>query len=119
MTTTETLPLTETITPADAAAVAAVVRDARRDGTPVYPIGGGTGLDYGVCPSVPGVGLSSKNLDQVIDHAADDMTITVEAGVTIAELARRLADKRQRLPVDVPQPHHAAEVRSGVANGSR
>jgi len=107
MSTTEILSLTETIAPADQAAVASVVRDAGRDGTPVYLIGGGTSLDYGVRPSIPGVGLSLRNLDRVIDHAADDMTITVEAGVIMADLTERLAAKRQRLPVDVRLPHRA------------
>jgi len=107
MTIGQILPLTETITPADPAAVAAVVKDAAGDATPVYPLGGGTSLDYGVRPTVPGVGLSLKNLNQVVDHAADDMTITVEAGVTVADLAQCLSAKRQRLPVDVPRPQQA------------
>ncbi|HUT11217.1 MAG TPA: FAD-binding oxidoreductase [Thermoguttaceae bacterium] len=101
--TTEILPLTETISPADEAAVAAAVRDAHRDRRAIYPIGGGTGLDYGARPSRPGIGLSLGGLNRVIDYPADDMTITVEAGITVAELFRVLASKRQRLPVDIPQ----------------
>jgi glycolate oxidase FAD binding subunit len=104
---TRILPLTETITPADEAAVAEVVRDAYQAGTPVYPIGGATGLDYGVRPSRPGVGISLAKLGRVIDYPADDMTITVQAGITVAELANCLSVKRQRLPVDVPQAGRA------------
>lgn len=104
---TEILPLTETISPADEAAVAAVVRSARGDGAAIYPIGGAAGLDYGVRPSRPGIGLSLKNLDRVIDYPADDLTITVEAGLTVADLNQRLAAKRQRLPLDVSQPARA------------
>jgi len=105
--TTDILPLTETLSPADEAAVAAAVRDAHRDRTAIYPIGGGTGLDYGARPSRPGIGLSLGGLDQVIDYPADDMTITVEAGITAAELSRVLAAKRQRLPVDIPRADRA------------
>ena len=101
------LPLTETVTPADQAAVAEVVRGAWESGTPIYTIGGGTGLDYGVRPTRPGLGLSLAGLDQVIDYPARDLTITVEAGVTVAELAGRLASERQRLPVDVPRAERA------------
>ena len=43
----------------------------------------------------------------MIDYPAADLTITVEAGMTIAELAKCLAAQRQRLPVDVPQPDRA------------
>jgi len=101
--TADILPLTETVSPADEAAVAAAVRDAHRNRTAIYPIGGGTSLDYGVRPSKPGIGLSLGGLNRVVDYPADDMTITVEAGTTVAELSRVLAAKRQRLPVDIPR----------------
>jgi glycolate oxidase FAD binding subunit len=35
------------------------------------------------------------------------MTITVQAGITVAELQRLLAAENQRLPVDVPRPERA------------
>lgn len=106
-TTTQILPLTETVTPADEAEVVDVVRKAHERGTPIYPIGGGTSLDYGPRPRRPGIGLSMRRLDQVVDHAADDMTITVQAGLGLAELARRLNERRQRLPVDVADARRA------------
>lgn len=107
ITTDQILPLTETVAPADEAEVAEVVRNACRAGTPVYPVGGGTGPDFGLRPSVPGVGLSLRRLNRVIDHAAEDMTITVEAGLTVAELAEHLAARRQWLPVEIPQADRA------------
>lgn len=101
------LPLTETITPADEAAVVAVVRNAAAKRTPVYPIGGATELHCGARPTQPGIGLQTCRLNSVLDYPADDMTITVEAGLTIAELQRQLAAQRQWLPVDVPRPDRA------------
>ncbi|NQU21821.1 MAG: FAD-binding oxidoreductase [Candidatus Nealsonbacteria bacterium] len=103
----EILPLTETLTPGDEAAVVDAVRHAYRDGTPIYPIGGGTHLDFGTRPTRPGVGLALGRLNRVVDHPADDMTITVEAGVTMAELGRRLRAEKQRLPVDVARADRA------------
>ena len=61
--TNDILPLTETVTPADEAAVAEAVRERAATGTPVYPIGGGTSLDYGVRPTRPGIGLSLARLE--------------------------------------------------------
>ena len=58
-------------------------------------------------PTRPGIGLSLAKLNRVVDYPAADLTITVEAGMTIAELTRRLAAQRQRLPIDVPQPDRA------------
>jgi glycolate oxidase FAD binding subunit len=115
-TTSEILPLTETIAPADEAAVAEAVHHATEAGTPIYPIGGGTSLHYGVRPSKPGAGLSLAKLNRVIDYPADDMTITVQAGITVGELADCLAEKHQRLPVDVPQARRAT-VGGVVATG--
>jgi glycolate oxidase FAD binding subunit len=46
-------------------------------------------------------------MNRLIDHAAEDMTVTVEAGMTFAELAKILAAKNQRLPIDVPNPERA------------
>lgn len=103
----DSLPLTETLTPTDPAALAAVVAHAYASGTPVYPIGGGTSLDFGLSASQAGIGLSLAGLNRVIDYPARDMTITVEAGITMAQLAARLATERQWLPVDVPRPASA------------
>ncbi len=101
------MPLIETIAPVDTAGVSEVIRRACRDGVPIYPIGGGMGLDYGGRPGGPGIGLSLEKLNHVIDHPADDMTITVGAGLTWVELSQRLATQRQQLPIDVPRPGRA------------
>ncbi len=108
------LPLTETIHAADEAAVAEAVRAACASNTPVYAIGGGTRQDYGVRPQRPGLGLSLAALTKLVDYPAEDMTITVEAGMTLAELARRLAAAGQRLPIDMP-PSQQATVGGAVA----
>ena len=104
---TETLPLTQTLAPVDQAAVAEAIRDASETDTPIYPSGGRTGLGYGVTPVEPGVGLSLEKLDRVVDYPADDMTITVEAGIRVSQLARTLAKHRQWLPIDIPNADRA------------
>ncbi len=101
------LPLMETIEPADEAAVADAVRAACAAGAPVYPIGGGTRLDYGARPPRPGLGLSLARIGRLVDYPAGDMTVTVEAGMTLAELSRTLAAAGQRLPIDMPQSPRA------------
>ncbi len=58
-------------------------------------------------PSLPGVVLSLEKMNRLVDHAAEDMTVTVEAGMTFAELAKILAAKNQRLPIDVREPEKA------------
>ncbi|MGC3968670.1 MAG: FAD-binding oxidoreductase [Pirellulales bacterium] len=101
------LPLSETFTPATQADLAETVRTAYDGKTPVYPLGGGTALAYGLVGKTPGWGLNTKALNKVVDYPARDMTITVESGVTISELQKVLSAEGQHLPVDIAQPQEA------------
>jgi glycolate oxidase FAD binding subunit len=76
-------------------------------GHALYPQGGGTALDYGGPPRDPGVAIDTRALNRVIDYPAADMTITVEAGITMAALQATLAQENQRLLVDAPEPDRA------------
>ena len=76
---------------------AAVAREA------VYPLGGETGLNYGLAPTAVGVGLSLRELNDVVRYTPRDMTVTVEAGVTMHALADQLAGEGQHLPIDAPR----------------
>ncbi len=76
-------------------------------GHAIYPQGGRTALDYGGAPRRPGVAIDTRALDRVVDYPSADMTITVEAGITAAVLRAVLAEKGQRLVVDVPQAEQA------------
>jgi len=106
-TVSDALPITETTTPADATELAEVVRGCHDRETAIYPIGGGTSLDYGLPAKRSGIGLSLARLLAVVDYPARDMTITVGAGITMRTLAEILAQERQRLPIDVPQADQA------------
>ena len=89
-----------------------MVRAAAAEGHAVYPQGGRTMLDLGLPPTRKGVALDLRALDQVIDYPARDMTITVQAGITVARLQELLRGENQRLPIDVPR---AAEATLGGA----
>src|SRR5436189_2353814 len=43
-------------------------------------------------------------LGRLLEHKAEDMTATVEAGITLAELQQQLAARGQWLPIDPPKP---------------
>lgn len=70
----------------------------------VVPVGGGTALHSGNTLFSDCVHLDTTALRRVIDYPARDMTITVEAGIRIAELTALLASENQRLGIDIPQP---------------
>ncbi len=56
--------------------------------------------------------------NRLIDYPADDMTITVEAGMTVAELNRHLAEHRQWLPIDVARPEQTTVGGAIAVNAS-
>ncbi|HUE73521.1 MAG TPA: FAD-binding oxidoreductase, partial [Pirellulaceae bacterium] len=107
MTANGLLPIKDTLTPDDQAAAADAVRAAYESDTVIYPIGGGTSLGFGLPAKKPGHGLSLAGLKTVVDYPARDMTVTVEAGLTMGELNKLLATERQMLPLDVPQAESA------------
>jgi glycolate oxidase FAD binding subunit len=93
--------------PATVADVCGIVKEARAAKQGVYPAGGRTTLDVGLPPLKPGVVLDTTRMSRVIDYPARDMTITAQAGITLAALQAELAKEGQWLPVDVPSPEKA------------
>ncbi len=95
------------VRPATAAEVGDIVRRCAADGTAIYPVGGGTMLDYGLPPARVGVAIELRTLEKVIDFPASDMTITVETGITIARLNEITRAEGLHLPIDVPDQERA------------
>jgi glycolate oxidase FAD binding subunit len=106
------------VAPASVEELGNLVRRAAGDGTAIYPVGGQTMLDLGLVPTKPGVAVDLRELDRVIDYPARDMTITVQAGITIAKLLAVLWAERQQLPVDIPLPERATLGGAIAANAS-
>jgi glycolate oxidase FAD binding subunit len=99
---TDPLSLTDTLQPDSQQAVAQAVAEAYQSETAVYPLGGQTSLDFGLPGRRPGWGLSCAGIAGVVDYPWEDMTITVEAGITIRQLEETMAQHHQRLPIDAP-----------------
>jgi glycolate oxidase FAD binding subunit len=97
----------ERTAPVDPASVAHDVRACYESSQAVYPLGGGTALDYGIAPTLPGQKLDLTGLQRIVDYTPRDMTIVVEAGVRMNDLAATLASEGQHLPIDVPRAGEA------------
>jgi len=95
------------VEPADERETSEILRSANSAGQAVIPTGGGTKLDWGNPPRKADVLLSLRRQNRVIEHAWADLTVTVEAGCTIAELQRTLAEHGQRLAIDPLWPDRA------------
>jgi glycolate oxidase FAD binding subunit len=87
--------------------LAKVLKLANAAGLAVIPRGGGTKLEWGNRPARADVILSTSRLNRVIEHAWADLTVSVEAGCTIAKLLETLAKRGQRLALDALWPERA------------
>jgi glycolate dehydrogenase FAD-binding subunit len=91
------------VEPADVDQVVAAVGAAARQRLAVLPAGNGTHLGIGWPPAVPAAAVSTRRLAQILTHDAGDMTVRVQAGVTIEALNAALAEAGQWLPLDPPR----------------
>ena len=88
------------IAPANTQQIAEILRYCNAAGLAIIPRGGGTKLGWGNRPQKADLILSTERLDKVVEHAWGDMTTTVEAGCTIANLQQVLQEHGQRLAAD-------------------
>ena len=95
------------VEPGTPAEVAAVLKAATAGGLAVTPRGGGTKLEWGNPPKRADLILSTARLNQVEEHAWEDMTATVAAGCTIQQVQDALAKHRQRIAVETLWPERA------------
>lgn len=94
--------------------LATLYRDLDAVGTTTMVLGGGTHLGIGY-PVYPQVVVSTENLKTVIDHQPEDLTLTVEAGVTLGEIEDLLAPHRQSAVL--PETNMDATIGGVVAAG--
>ncbi|MDE2571503.1 MAG: FAD-binding oxidoreductase [bacterium] len=85
-------------------AAAAALRAGAAAGLAVVPYGGGTAQALGHPPNRIDVVLSLEHLRGIHAYDPRDLTLSVEAGTTLAELSEALARSGQHLPVDAPLP---------------
>ncbi|MCB2102662.1 MAG: FAD-binding oxidoreductase [Rhodobacterales bacterium] len=86
--------------PADTDQVAAVVYTCAAAGVPVVPQGGNTGLVGGAVPH-GGVILSTARLNKVRDVDPVNHTLTVEAGVILADVQKAAEDAGHLFPLSL------------------
>jgi len=88
--------------PADRAEVASVLAAANEAGLAVVPQGARTALRLGAPLERYDVALDMRGLDRIVAYEPEDLTMTVEAGLTLEALRAHLAERGQELPVDTP-----------------
>jgi glycolate oxidase FAD binding subunit len=93
--------------PRDETEVATALRVADNTGLSVIPRGNGTKTAWGNAPARADLILSTLRMNQVIEHAWADLTVSVESGCTIGTLQNALAQHGQQIAVDPLWPEQA------------
>lgn len=99
--------MSEIIEPRTARETADALAESNARGRLVAPKGGGSKMAWGNPPARADVVLSTAAMNRVVEHAWADMTVTVEAGCSVAHLQDTLAQHGQRLAIDVLWPERA------------
>jgi glycolate oxidase FAD binding subunit len=93
--------------PADARRVATTLATATDAGAAVVFFGGGTLQSIGNAPRRYDIALSLRRLDRIAQYDPRDLTIGLEAGITLDTVSRALGQARQFIPFDAPAPRRA------------
>jgi D-lactate dehydrogenase (cytochrome) len=86
--------------PESTAEVVAVLEYADRERIPVIPFGAGTSLEGHVIPLTGGISLDLSRMTRIVAVRPEDLTATVEAGVTRLQLEAALGPQGLWFPVD-------------------
>lgn len=82
----------------------------------VLPTGHSSKLHWGGWVRDPNWIISTKHLDRIVEHAVGDLTLTVEAGMKLADIQATLAKTGQFLAID-PTYAQTASIGGIVATG--
>ncbi len=96
--------------------VVEIIKYAVAEKLSVIPCGARTKIGMGLPPSRYDLALDMTRLDRVIAYDPGDLTLGVEAGVSLRKLATTLAEHRQFLPLSVPY-FNRATVGGTIASG--
>ena len=80
--------------------LSAAVRAASGAGASVVPRGGGTRMTLGFPPSSADLVVQTERLNEIVEYEPADLTVTVQAGMKMADLQARLRAEGQMLALD-------------------
>jgi len=84
--------------------ISKIVTFANQERMAIIPRGNGTKMGMGGIPKKVDIILSTSRLNRIVDSDCDNLTLSVEAGITLAEVQKRLMKegKGYFLPLDSP-----------------
>ena len=102
--------------PRTAEELAATLRDAAAADKAITPVGGGMASGIGGVLERCDIELHTGRLDRVLEYTPADMVVSVEAGITLDEVADALKRNQQFLPIE-PVPAEGHTIGGLLATG--
>lgn len=102
--------------PASAEEAAEIVRFAAREKLTVIPSGARTKLSLGATPIKYDIALDLSGVNQIAHYDPADLTVSVDAGTTVAALNAALVEQHQFLPLLVPY-YSQSTMGGAIASG--
>lgn len=97
--------------------VRGIIAIAEKHGAPLVPRGASMSYTLGPIPQRPGsIVVDMRRMNRILDINLDDLTVTVETGVTWAELRAALAGCAYEIPFHGPFSGSRATVGGGLGN---
>ncbi|WP_414528521.1 FAD-binding oxidoreductase [Nodularia chucula] len=93
--------------PRTPAQLAAIIAEAHRQNWRVLPCGKTTKIHWGGLVNSVDIVVSTEHINQLIQHAVGDLTVTVEAGMQFSHLQEILAKSQQFIALDPSTPELA------------
>jgi glycolate oxidase FAD binding subunit len=108
------------VCPGNAAEISSLLLYANAGKLAVVPRGSGTKMAAGGVPPKIDLVLSTVRLDRIVDYDIANLSLTVEAGLTLADVQKRLAGEKKGnfLPLDPPYSEKATIGGVIAANAS-
>jgi glycolate oxidase FAD binding subunit len=94
----------ELVRPTSIERLAEILAVTEADGRTVGIRGAGSKETWGRAAEPPDVVIGMRGLDRVVEHAAGDLVITVEAGALLTDVQRTVSAAGQWLALDPPEP---------------
>ena len=103
------------VSPSTIEQVSEIMILASKEALSVLPMGSGTKRALGNKPEKSDIILSTKNLNNILEHAASDLVATTQAGVSLKNLQSELSKENQQLALDPPHVDEGATIGGIIA----
>src|SRR5699024_11186913 len=67
---------------------------------PITPFGAGSNLEGLIIPIAKGISMNTERMNQILDFSPEDMTVTVQPGLTRKQLNETINRQGLQFPID-------------------